>query len=131
MMLNHNVMRFAAGLPASVDWDDKQQELLDLADECSLAVLSIEEDAKHNGSRVAVIAASCKLRGSYANVCQMLHQLCQRDQPLWCEAIKMTRVSELENDTPLCEATLKLRIPFAGKDTLGANLVRSGQYHAG
>lgn len=124
-----------AWLPASVDWNATHPLLLRLGQKHDLTISQVQQGERHCGTRVAVVTATCVIRGSFASLCHFLHDLSHQENPIACSEIQLQRVfgsdvqfSELK--TPQCTATVTLRIPYSHLDSAAGKIVSKETQHA-
>jgi Tfp pilus assembly protein PilO len=127
--VDQRVRSLATWLPESVDWPSTEKEIRSIGESAGLKFQAIKLGDRHVGTRVGVVSSSCDVQGSYSSLCRFLSALDQRPQPIACSEIKLHRTagdaeSETERTTPLCRATLSLRIPFAASGTAAGSLLR-------
>ncbi|NND97056.1 MAG: hypothetical protein HKN47_06995 [Pirellulaceae bacterium] len=111
-------------LPAKVRWEQTQRQAEEIARLCDVQLVLLQRDPKpHTGVRVSVVSGKCRIRGSYANVCRFLHALAYGNNPVWCDSISILRGEQQENSAANCDASMTLRLPYAGEGTIAENLI--------
>jgi hypothetical protein len=132
--IDSHAASIADWLPMFVDWPAAERDIRSLGQSASLKVLSIEKGNRYVGTRVGVLSARCDVQGTYASVCRFLSGLSSRELPIACNQIELHRINamaegNLDHPTPLCRATLSLRIPYAADGTAAARLFTSETQH--
>ncbi|WP_182870377.1 hypothetical protein [Stieleria mannarensis] len=127
------VDRIADWLPENRSWEDVRSVLQDVAADSGVQLVTMDRGTTHGGIRVAVLDTECEIQGTYGNVCKFLHQIVTAELPIWCDEIQVVRADGSNRpaeasggDQPpvRCLATLSLRVPYAGKATTAAKLLR-------
>lgn len=111
-------------LPEEIDWLEAEDGIRIVAIKCNVQVTVDRKGDPHVGKRVGIVQANCIVNGSYEDVCQFLHELPNLERPIWCSSIRVIR------ESTGCIATLKLRMPYAAKDTVAEKLFAAGANHA-
>ena len=116
-------------LPASVDsMVAAREDLETLIGESDLSLLDLEQGDPQQGGRLGVVPVTCRVRGTYPAICQLLKSLATRPQPAWCSGIRIERAPTSPADGAVvpgepCLATLSLRLPFAAPGTAAGRLL--------
>lgn len=111
-------------LPKEIDWREAEDRIRTVAIKCNVQVTVDRKGDSRRGKRVGIVPANCIVNGSYEDVCQFLHELPNLERPIWCSSIRIIR------ESTGCIATLKLRMPYAAKDTVAEKLFAAGASHA-
>ncbi len=113
-------------LPRNADWEQTHKRVHSLARSCDVSIVSLEKSKRHVGLRVGVDAATCRVEGSYDAICRFLVAITGSKIPLACNEITVVRIPAdggREEPRPPCAATLSLRVPFAAKGSVAAQLL--------
>ena len=128
LVTNQNAVRkkeIEQWLPLAIDWNKASGQIDDLADEHNLRLTSLHRGDEMKGGRVAVQKATCEVVGSYSDLCKFLHEIANGPQPVWCDSIRIHRVQDEDAEAATCTASVSLRLPFAGPNTIAGKLLRS------
>ena len=122
-------------LPKQPDLDATQAVVRSMAEANGMTLIEFSPQATHVGQRVGVVAATCRLEGSFAGICRFLHAACGQDTGIACNEIVLERAT-VTPDTDVsglspCRAIVSLRIPYAAETTFAARLLAQGTSDAG
>lgn len=122
-------------LPQQPDPDATHATIQSIAETNGIKLIEFSPQATHVGQRVGVVAATCRLDGSFADLCRFLHALCDGNSGIACNEIVVDRATvepgQAVSGTSPCAAVVSLRIPFAADTTTAARLISQGNSDAG
>lgn len=122
-------------LPQQPDPDSTHATVRSIAEANGITLIEFSPQGTHVGQRVGAVAASCRLDGSFADLCRFLHALCDGHSGIACDQIVLDRATvgpgqDVSGTSP-CAAVVSLRIPFAADTTTAARLITQGNSDAG
>lgn len=117
-------------LPTEIDWETTALGVEQLASKSGVLLVDMQKNELHTGVRVSVQSATCRIAGSFEEICQFLQGLSQGEKPVWCDGIVMTRSSTRDKEPSQCDATLTLRFPIRGQQTIADKLASLGDNNA-
>lgn len=134
-LIDAQVESIRSWLPLESDWESTRHALRELAETCEVTVITLNESGSHVGSRVGVTTASCRVRGSYRDLCKYLYAFSGTDQPitvseLTIERIPFDREIDRRGESP-CIANFAIRILAAAEGSLAGKLLADGSPSAG
>jgi len=83
-------------------------------------MIDIQRGEIETGNRVTILRASCRMEGSYGSVCKTLHDFTTMVYPIWVSELDM----QIGPPEVPVRATVQLRIPVIGSQTIAAYLAR-------
>ena len=120
---DHRLNAIRSWLPTSIDWQSTTRRIEKTAAQANVELKLLDKGETHIGSRIGVGQMTCKVRGSYAGLCQLLHRLSNEEKPVWCHWVKIERAPSLLDQAVECDATISLRLPFAAEQTIAGKLM--------
>jgi hypothetical protein len=122
-------------LPKKPDLDATHATVRSIAETNGITLIEFSPQGTHVGQRVGVVAATCRLDGSFADLCRFLHAICGENSGIACDKIVLDRVNvgpgeDVSGMSP-CAAVVSLRVPFAADATTAARLLSQGTSDAG
>lgn len=110
-------------LPSELQWKDTDARIRKLVKSANLEMKTIDQQRQDQvGQRIGINKVTCKLHGSYTDLCRFLDALVKDEQPIWCDRVRIERAPKDSTVKAECAATVSLRVPFAANGTIAAKL---------
>lgn len=115
-------------LPMQLNWNETEDHIRSIAEANDVLITSLEESSRHSGTRVAVAEVSCRARGTFAALSQFVARLHVGETAIACSEFNIERLVQRPDADPSqksssCTAMLTFRIPYAGENSLAAQLL--------
>jgi hypothetical protein len=111
-------------LPPSINFDQQRVSLQQLANDCGLKLSRLKREGICDGTRLSVATATCRVDGTLDQICLFLHKLPSSDSPVWCSGVSIKSSEQDGSESDACTATIDLRLPFVGQNTIAEKLTR-------